>query len=117
MTLQMLPFGGQGANSAIEDAGSLGYLLTNIDDAELITKQFTLFERARKARASRVQILSSVRAGKEKEVEKELRRYADPPGSSELQPSFSSCRRAWCIIDYEADVPTSMIERTIHDYR
>ena len=79
---QMLPFGGQGSNSAIEDAGSLGYLFSGVDDAESVTERLRLFEHARKARASRIQVLSSVRAGKEKEVEEELRRYADPPGSS-----------------------------------
>jgi salicylate hydroxylase len=87
--LQMLPFGGQGSNSAIEDGGSLGYLFTGVDDAKLVTERLHLFERTRKARASRVQILSSVRAGKEKEVEEELRRYADPPGSSKLPAIFS----------------------------
>lgn len=86
--LQMLPFGGQGSNSAIEDAGALGYLFTGVDDPESITKQLLLFERSRKARASRVQVLSSVRAGREKEAEEELRRYADPPGSSKLPANF-----------------------------
>lgn len=78
----MLPFGGQGSNSAIEDAGALGYLFTGVDNPESVIEQLRLFERARKARASRVQVLSSVRAGREKEAEEELRRYADPPGSS-----------------------------------
>lgn len=86
--LQMLPFGGQGSNSAIEDGGSLGYLFTGMDDAQSVTKILSLFERARKARASRVQVLSSVRAGREKEVEEELRRYADPPGSGKLPGIF-----------------------------
>jgi len=90
--LQMLPFGGQGANSAIEDGGALGYLFTGIDDTKLVTERLRLFERTRKARASRVQILSSVRAGKEKEVEEELRRYADPPGSSKLAAFLSFLR-------------------------
>jgi salicylate hydroxylase len=85
----MLPFGGQGSNSAIEDGGSLGYLFTGIEDTKLVTGRLCLFERTRKARASRVQILSSVRAGKEKEVEEELRRYADPPGSSKLPAILS----------------------------
>jgi salicylate hydroxylase len=84
----MLPFGGQGCNSAIEDGGSLGYLFTGVDDAKSVTERLRLFERTRKARASRVQVLSSVRAGREKEVEEELRRYADPPGSSKLPAIF-----------------------------
>ena len=110
----MLPFGGQGANSAMEDGGALGYLFKGVNDAKLVTERLRLFERARKARASRVQILSSVRAGKEKEVEEELRRYADPPGSGKLSNHIF---QALVFINFDADVPTSMIERTIHDYR
>jgi salicylate hydroxylase len=79
----MLPFGGQGANAAIEDGGSLGYIFRNVDDAAKIPESLEYFHRARHARAARVQILSSVRAGKEKEVEEKLLRYSDPPGSSE----------------------------------
>lgn len=77
----MLPFGGQGSNQAIEDAGALGFLFNGIDSADKIPKKLQLFELARKDRASRVQTLSKVRAGKEKEVEEQLRLYADPPGS------------------------------------
>ncbi|KAF4632817.1 hypothetical protein G7Y89_g5306 [Cudoniella acicularis] len=91
----MLPFGGQGANMAIEDGGTLGYLFKGVEDPNEIPDRLRLFELARKSRASRVQVLSKVRASREKEVEEELRRYADPPGSS---------------------VPTNMIERTVHDY-
>ncbi|KAF2639733.1 putative salicylate hydroxylase [Massarina eburnea CBS 473.64] len=91
----MLPFGGQGANAAIEDGGSLGYLFKDIADASTIPEKLSLFQKARQSRASRVQILSSVRAGKEKEVEEKLQHYSDPPGSK---------------------VPTNMMERTGHDY-
>lgn len=78
----MLPFGGQGSNQAIEDAGTLGYLFKGIKNSTDIEKRLPLFELARKKRASRVQILSKTRIGREKEVEQELRCYADPPGSS-----------------------------------
>ena len=77
----MLPFGGQGSNMAMEDAGALGYLFRSISDPTAVEKQLRLFELVRKDRASRVQILSKVRAGREKDVEKELQKYADPPGS------------------------------------
>lgn len=77
----MLPFSGQGANQAIEDGGALGYLLEGVEDGAGIRDRLLLFERARKGRASRVQTLSKVRVGKEKEVEEELRSYAEPPGS------------------------------------
>jgi len=79
----MLPFGGQGANMAIEDGGSLGYIFNGITSVAEIGTRLEVFQLARYARASRVQILSSVRAGKEKDVELKLRQYSDPPGSSE----------------------------------
>ena len=77
----MLPFGGQGSNMAMEDAGALGYLFRSISDPAAVEKQLPLFELVRKDRASRVQVMSKVRAGREKDVEKELQKYADPPGS------------------------------------
>ena len=77
----MLPFGGQGSNMAMEDAGALGYLFRSICDPTAVEKQLRLFELVRKDRASRVQILSKVRAGRERDVEKEVQKYADPPGS------------------------------------
>lgn len=77
----MLPFGGQGANQAIEDAGALGALFSNGETAEHVLSRLSLFEQVRRLRASRVQTTSRVRLGKEKEVEAQLRQYADPPGS------------------------------------
>lgn len=80
----MLPFGGQGSNQAMEDAGALGYLFKGVDDPNAIEERLSLFELARKNRASRVQVLSKARIGREKDVEQELRQYADPPGSGIL---------------------------------
>ena len=77
----MLPFSGQGGNSAMEDGGALGYLFRGIQDPAAVEKQLHLFELARKNRVSRMQILSTVRVNREKEVEQELKKYADPPGS------------------------------------
>lgn len=92
----MLPFSGQGSNQAIEDAAALGYLFKNIGDrADKISKRLDLFETARAKRIARVQTLSKVRVGREKEVEMELKAYAEPPGSA---------------------VPTTPLERTLHDY-
>ena len=73
----MLPFGGQGSNQAIEDGGALGYLLNGADDLATLEQRLKIFETVRRNRASRVQTLSKVRAGKEKEIEQELRKYAD----------------------------------------
>ncbi|GAD98442.1 salicylate hydroxylase, putative [Paecilomyces variotii No. 5] len=78
----MLPFSGQGANQAIEDAGALGYMLADVHSSEDIPTRLKLFEKARMLRVARTQTLSKVRLGKEKEVQEELRQYADPPGSA-----------------------------------
>lgn len=93
----MLPFGAQGANQAIEDAGALGALFSvGNESANDVSNRLSLYEEVRRLRASRIQLLSRVRLGKEKEVEARVRQYADPPGS---------------------DVPTSFSERLAHDYR
>ena len=73
----MLPFGGQGSNQAMEDGGALGYLLRGVEEATAIPARLALFDRVRRNRASRVQILSKVRIGREKEVEQELKKYMD----------------------------------------
>ncbi|KAF2198503.1 putative salicylate hydroxylase [Delitschia confertaspora ATCC 74209] len=91
----MLPLGAQGANQAIEDAGALGALLSNLTSVFQLSGRLYAYERVRRLRASRVQTLSKVRLGREKDVEVELRKYADPPGS---------------------DVPTTFSERYKHDY-
>ena len=108
----MLPFGGQGSNSAIEDGGALGYLLRGVTNREDVPERLKMFQEARQARAARVQILSSVRAGKEKEVEEQLLQYADPAGSSKSAGMSASRLRT----DRTIGVPTNMMERTAHDY-
>lgn len=86
----MLPFGGQGSNQAIEDGGALGYLLNSVDDTATIEQRLKTFESVRRDRASRVQTLSKVRAGKEKEIEQELRKYADGMDSGEIDTIYPS---------------------------
>ena len=73
----MLPFGGQGSNQAMEDGGALGYLLRGVEDATAIPARLAIFDRVRRNRASRVQTLSKVRAGREKEVEQETKKYIE----------------------------------------
>ena len=85
----MLPFGGQGANQAIEDAGALGALLKGVESAAAISERLVLFEQVRRLRASRVQIMSKTRLGKEKEVEEELRQFSDPLNPSNYLVSRS----------------------------
>lgn len=86
----MLPFSGQGANQAIEDAGALGYLFDGVHSADEIPTRIALFEKVRRLRVSRTQLMSSVRVGKEGEIQTELRRYADPPGAGEQLPHTHS---------------------------
>ena len=82
----MLPFGGQGANQAIEDAGALGALLKGVESTATLSGRLVLFEEVRRLRASRVQILSKTRLGKEKDVEAELRQFTDPLNPSNYLP-------------------------------
>lgn len=91
----ILPFGGQGGNMAIEDGGALGFLFKDVVDPDQVESRLELFERVRKNRASRVQVLSSVSSGSELEVEAEVRRFADSD---------------------ETLIPKTGRERTMHNY-
>ncbi|KAJ5273175.1 salicylate hydroxylase [Penicillium angulare] len=74
---QMLPFGGQGSNQAIEDGGALGLLLAGVDEPSEIPHRLELFERLRMRRATRVQILSSVRANREAMVKERVQEFME----------------------------------------
>jgi salicylate hydroxylase len=94
----MLPFGGQGAAQAMEDGAALGCLVRDIgrtDDAKL-ERALANFEAVRMNRATRVQILSSVRAGLESQAADRLAPYLDATAPK---------------------APTSMAERAMHDFR
>ncbi|ODA80864.1 hypothetical protein RJ55_03824 [Drechmeria coniospora] len=73
----MLPFGGQGANQAIEDGGVLGRVLKGVDDLTILSERLAHFSKLRLRRASRVQILSSVRANQEGLVRDKLSPYME----------------------------------------
>lgn len=73
----MLPLGAQGANQAIEDAGALGELLGHDTSAANLSSRLHLFEEVRRLRASRVQLLSNVRLGREVDVAMQLQAYTD----------------------------------------
>jgi salicylate hydroxylase len=94
-TLQMLPFGGQGANQAIEDAAALGCLLKGIESVDGLSARLALFEQVRIKRASLVQTLSKARVGKEMTVHEEIKPFAEPLGFK---------------------VPTNFMERTQHHF-
>lgn len=74
----MLTFGGQGANQAIEDGGALGVLFRDLENAGEVPQRLALFEQVRHKRASRVQTLSSVRAGNEHLVKERLIPFMEP---------------------------------------
>ena len=83
----MLPFGGQGSNQAIEDGGVLGSLFAKITDPVDVPSRLKLFNDLRIRRASRVQILSSVRANNEHLIQDKLQQYMEPgiPGKLNLR--------------------------------
>ena len=80
----MLPFGGQGSNQAIEDGGALGFLLKGIGDTSEIPHRLEKFEEVRRKRAARVQLLSKTRVGREKDVEEQLKEFAETEDKREL---------------------------------
>lgn len=63
---------------AIEDGGILGSLFTNVLPDQ-IDARLSKFQQLRKNRVSRIQLLSSVRAGRENEVDARISQYADGP--------------------------------------
>lgn len=73
----MLPFGGQGANQCIEDAGAISVLFRDVTSQNDIARHLTLFEKVRVSRALRVQILSKVRSGREGEVAGEVGKFLE----------------------------------------
>jgi salicylate hydroxylase len=74
----MLPFGGQGSNQAIEDAGALGRILSRVSSLEELQASLKVFESVRIGRASAIQTLSKVRVGREMDVEQEVKQYFSP---------------------------------------
>lgn len=82
----MQPFGAQGANQTLEDAGALGILLRNVHDGPEAERRLHLFEDIRLKRTSVIQILSSARIGREDSVADRLQKFVDP-GAGELSRS------------------------------
>ncbi|KAK8098428.1 salicylate hydroxylase [Apiospora kogelbergensis] len=91
----MLPFGGQGAAQGMEDGAALGVLLKSQSEDGVETESaLSLFQTIRRNRVARIQILSSVRAGRESKVANKMGPYLD-----ETVPK----------------APTSLHERFVHD--
>jgi len=106
---QMLPFGGQGSNQAIEDGGAIGFLLVNVDDEAQLPQRLQLFDQLRRRRASRIQILSSVRANRETVVEDKIKPFMEDGVICELAASVNF--HSWLI----PVVPNSFAARVAHD--
>ena len=111
----MLPFGGQGSNQAMEDGGALGYLLRGVGDATAIPARLAMFDRVRRNRASRVQTLSKVRVGREKEVEQELKKYVENADAGKQKKPLVKGVKKSVLTQLVLDVPGSFPERIAHD--
>jgi salicylate hydroxylase len=81
----MLPFGGQGANQAIEDGGVLGPVFQGAGPTD-VPDRLKTFEALRIARVAPSQILSRARFGTELTVEHELKKY-EKPGKQSMSSS------------------------------
>ena len=112
----MLPFGGQGSNQAIEDGGALGFLLRDVKEVGEIPLRLSLFDKVRRKRASRVQILSKTRVGREREVQEELKSYAEFDESGEHFAQFGGFSHLFLCIDAVLTVPSTFTERIAHDF-
>ena len=87
--MQMLTFGGQGANQAVEDGAALGVLFRDISSSAEAPHRLALFEQVRHKRASRVQLLSSVRAGNEHLVNEDMKCFLEPGVARKFKIPFS----------------------------
>lgn len=80
----MQPFGAQGANQALEDAGALGVLLRDVDNGSELRRRLDLFEQIRMRRTAVIQILSSARIGREETVADRLREFVEDGSGGSL---------------------------------
>jgi salicylate hydroxylase len=73
----MLPFGGQGANQAIEDGASLGVFMRGVELATMPEK-LQAYVQFRFRRVARTQLLGSVRPGHESQVIDRVKQFMEP---------------------------------------
>ena len=99
----------------MEDGGALGYLLRGVEDATAIPARLTMFDRVRRNRASRVQTLSKVRVGREKEVEQELKKYVENADSGKHKRPLVRGAKKSVLTQLILVVPGSFPERIAHD--
>lgn len=74
----MLPFSGQAANQALEDAGALGALFKDVTTSAQVPERLQIFEKVKRNRTAIIQVLSSARAGLEYTVTDKMRQFAEP---------------------------------------
>ncbi|CEJ91921.1 hypothetical protein VHEMI07604 [[Torrubiella] hemipterigena] len=108
----MLPLGAQGANQGIEDGAVLGHVLANANSAADIPQRLQLFDQLRVKRASRVQILSSIRYSNESLVREKLEPYMEP--GMEVPESFHARAMHDTGFDALAHCKRAMSEAGIH---
>jgi salicylate hydroxylase len=91
----MLPFNAQGGNQALEDGGALYSLFSNLPSKTLVTERLKLFNQARRKRANRQQIFSSVPTDEVKSIADKLEEYASegPPDISKDESMRESILR------------------------
>ena len=73
----MLPFGGQGANQAIEDGAALGVFMRGVE-ATTLPKRLQAYVQFRSRRVARTQLLASVRPGGEGQVIERVKEFMEP---------------------------------------
>jgi salicylate hydroxylase len=83
----MPPFNTQGRNQALEECGALFALFSNLTCKTLIPKCLIMFDRVRRKRANRQQIVSSVPTEEVKYLADKLKEYESegPPDISKTE--------------------------------
>ena len=81
---------GQGGAQAIEDAGALSVLFSNLPSKDIIRDRLHLYQDARKNRAASIQVLSNAGQDEAAKVEAEARKYMEgrpvPSKSNQVNP-------------------------------
>ncbi len=88
----MLSFDDQDSNQSIENDDALRFLLESVLKAADVSNRLLLFDKVRRKRAFRVQILSKIRIDKKKEIQQKLKLYVEANESNKLDCLSQSCQ-------------------------
>ena len=81
---------GQGGGQAIEDAGALSVLFSNLSSKDLIRDRLHIYQDVRKNRAASIQVLSNAGQDEAAKIEAEARKYMEgrpvPGKSNQVNP-------------------------------